>query len=228
MRFPEHSGQKVMSMIDEVLRVLQQPRTQEALKVQIIEHLSLSFSAVLLATLVAVPLGIWLTRRPGLADSVMTGVGLLQTLPSIALLAFMIPFLGIGRSPALAALFVYGLLPILRNTYTGIRGVDPGALEAGRGMGMTSKQLLYMVELPLAFRVIMSGIRVSTVLTIGWATLAAFVGGGGLGDTILTGFAMVSTAHILLGGIPVTLLALLADYGLGRLERVATPRGLST
>lgn len=193
---------------------------------QTLTHIWLSGAAVLLAVLVAVPAGILLTRHQKLAEPAMTAVGLLQTIPSVALLAFMIPFLGIGTAPALTALFLYALLPILRNTYIGIKEVSPAALEAGRGMGMTSRQLLFMVELPLAFRVIMSGIRVSTVLIIGWATLAAFVGGGGLGDTIMTGFSMVSTKHILLGGVPVTLLALLADFGLGRVEKLVTPRGI--
>lgn len=213
-------------MINEVMTVLQQPFTQAALKKQFVEHISMSGVSVLMAILVAVPLGIWLTRRPKMAEPVMTVVGLLQTLPSIALLAFMIPLLGIGFTPAVWALFLYALLPILRNTYTGIKGVDPGALEAGRGMGMTPRQLLFMVQLPLAFGVIMSGIRVSTVLIIGWATLGTFVGAGGLGDTIMTGFAMVSTGHIIAGGVPVTMMALLADWGLGRVERAVTPRGL--
>lgn len=211
-------------MIAALLDVLRDPAMQQDLRLRTWEHLSLSLSAVALATLIAVPLGIYLTRQPRLADPVMAGVGLLQTLPSIALLAFMIPLLGIGRTPALAALFLYALLPILRSTYTGIKEVPHAMIEAGRGMGMTSGQLLWMVELPVAFRVIMGGIRVSTVLIIGWATLAAFVGGGGLGDIILTGFAMVSTAHILAGGIPVTLLALLADFLLGRVEHVVTTR----
>lgn len=213
-------------MINEVMTVLQQPFTQAALKKQFVEHLAMSGMSVSMAILVAVPLGILLTRRPRMAEPVMTVVGLLQTLPSIALLAFMIPLLGIGFTPAVWALFLYALLPILRNTYTGIKGVDPGALEAGRGMGMTPAQLLFMVQLPLAFGVIMSGIRVSTVLIIGWATLGTFVGAGGLGDTIMTGFAMVSTGHIIAGGVPVTMMALLADWGLGRVERAVTPRGM--
>jgi osmoprotectant transport system permease protein len=212
--------------MDELMRVLANPSFQQKLLQQTIIHISLSGAAVLLAILAAVPAGIFLTRRQRLAEPVMTAVGLLQTIPSVALLAFMIPMVGIGTKPALLALFLYALLPILRNTYIGIRDVSPAALEAGRGMGMTSWQMLRMVELPLAFRVIMGGIRVSTVLIIGWATLAAFVGGGGLGDTIMTGFAMVSTGHILAGGIPVTLMALLADFVLGRLEKVVTPRGI--
>ncbi|MDF2626755.1 MAG: glycine betaine/carnitine/choline transporter permease protein [Symbiobacteriaceae bacterium] len=210
----------------ELIRVIANPSFVDKLLQQTLIHLSLSGAAVALAILVAVPAGIWLTRAPRLAEPVMTAVGLLQTIPSVALLAFMIPLVGIGTPPALLALFLYALLPILRNTYIGIREVDPAAKEAGRGMGMTSWQMLVMVELPLAFRVMMSGIRVSTVLIIGWATLAAFVGGGGLGDTIMTGFAMVSTGHILAGGIPVTLMALCADFVLGRLEKVVTPRGI--
>lgn len=213
-------------MMEEILWAFQDPLIWKRLGEQSVQHLSLSFTSVLLAILVAVPAGILLSRKPNVAQPVMTVVGLLQTLPSVALLAFMIPLIGIGDKPAVAALFLYALLPILRNTYTGLRGVDTAAKEAGRGMGMTPLQLLIMVELPLSFRVIMSGIRVSTVLIIGWATLAAFVGGGGLGQMIMSGFAMVSTGFILAGGIPVTLMALLADFLLGRLERAVTPRGL--
>lgn len=213
-------------MIEEILFAFQDPLIWRKLGTQSVQHLGLSLTAVLLAVAVAVPLGVALSRSPRVAGPVMTVVGLLQTLPSVALLAFMIPWLSIGAKPAVAALFLYSLLPILRSTYTGLRGVDPAAKEAGRGMGMTPGQLLLLVELPLAFRVIMSGVRVSTVMAIGWATLAAFVGGGGLGDMIMMGFAMVSSGHILAGGIPVTLMALLADFLLGRLERAVTPRGL--
>jgi osmoprotectant transport system permease protein len=212
--------------MERVLTVLSDPRVQQQVLAQTLQHITLSVVSVLLAVLVAVPAGVALTRRPRVAEPVMTVVGLFQTLPSIVLLAFMIPLLGIGQAPAIAALFLYALLPIMRSTYTGIKGVEPGALEAGRGMGMTGRQLLLLVELPLAFRVIMSGIRVSTVLIIGWATLAAFVGGGGLGELILTGFSMVSTGHILAGGVPVALMALLADFALGRAEHALTPRGL--
>ncbi|MCG0238851.1 MAG: ABC transporter permease [Firmicutes bacterium] len=215
-----------MNEWERVLRVLSDPAVHRAVWVQTGQHIYLSVVPVLAATLVAVPLGIVLTRARRLAEPVMNLVGVLQTLPSLALLAFMIPLLGIGRLPAMAALFLYALLPILRNTYTGLRAVDPALIEAGRGMGMTSWQLLFLVELPLAFRVIMSGIRVATVLIIGWATLAAYVGAGGLGDLILTGFATVSAGHIIAGGVPVTLLAILADWALGRLERAVTPRGI--
>lgn len=193
---------------------------------QLGKHIYLSLVPVLVAVAVALPLGVLLTRTRRVAEPLMNFVGVLQTLPSLAMLALMIPLLGIGDLPAMTALFLYALLPILRNTYTGIRNVDPALIEAGRGMGMTSAQLLFQVEMPLAFRVIMSGIRVSTVLIIGWATLAAYIGAGGLGDLILTGFATVSSGHIIAGGVPVTLLALLADWLLGRLERAVTPRGI--
>src|SRR5690606_24969100 len=157
------------------------PAIYDAIAGQFRQHVFLSAVAALAAVAVAVPLGIGLTRTPRIADPVMNVIGVLQTVPSIALLALMIPLLGIGVQPALTALFLYGLLPILRNTYTGIRGVDPALVEAAVGMGMTPWQVMYKVQLPLAQRVIMSGIRVSSVLIIGWATLAAYVGAGGLG-----------------------------------------------
>ncbi|MEW8979753.1 MAG: ABC transporter permease [Symbiobacterium sp.] len=200
--------------------------TWEKLGELTLQHLTLSLSAVLLATLVAVPGGILLSRNRRAADPIIAVVGMFQTLPAIALLAFMIPLMGIGSRPALAALFLYALLPILSNTYKGLVSVDPAAKEAARGMGMTAFQMLLFVELPLAFRVIMSGIRTSTVLIIGWATLGAYVGAGGLGEPIISGFAMVSPRLILAGGVPVTLMALLADFLLGYLERKVTPRGL--
>ncbi|HEY8347306.1 MAG TPA: ABC transporter permease [Symbiobacteriaceae bacterium] len=187
------------------------------------QHLWLSFISVALAVLVAVPLGIWLTRHPRLAEPVMAVAGILQTIPSVALLGFMIPLLGVGATPAITALFLYTLLPILRNTYVGIRSVDPAAVEAGRGMGMTNTQLLLMVELPLALPVIMGGVRVATVLIIGWATLAAFVGAGGLGDLIVTGLSLSRTEMIFAGAIPAALLALVADRGLRWVEWRLTP-----
>lgn len=191
------------------------------------EHVLLSLMAVLLAVALAVPLGIWLTRKPRLAEPVMGVANILQTIPSIALLGFMIPLFGVGWLPAVVALFLYSLLPILRNTYTGIRSVDRSALEAGRGMGMTQQQLLRMVELPLALPVIMGGIRVATVLIIGWATLAAYIGAGGLGHLIVTGLNLGRTEMILAGAIPAALLALVADKGLAWSERRLTPHGLA-
>lgn len=217
-----------MSEWERIRRVFADPDTFSQIYAQLGEHIYLAFVAALAAVLVAVPLGIYLTRTPRLSEPIMNVVGVFQTLPSIALLALMVPLLGIGTIPALTALFLYGLLPILRNTYIGIRGVDAALIEAAYGMGMTEFQVLYRVQLPLAVRVIMNGIRVSTVLIIGWATLAAYVGAGGLGDLILTGFATVSSGHIIAGGVPVTILAVLTDTLLGRLEAGLTPRGIRT
>jgi len=191
-----------------------------------VEHLQLSFIALALAVAVAVPLGIVLTRHEKLAQPVIAVVNVFQTIPSLALLGFLIPFLGIGTKNAIAALFLYALLPILRNTYTGIKGVDKSLIEAGYGMGMTKNQVLFMVELPLSLSVIMAGIRTATVITIGTAALAAFIGGGGLGRMIYTGLAMVNNNMILSGAVPCAILALLADFILGRLEKAVTPRGL--
>jgi osmoprotectant transport system permease protein len=191
-----------------------------------LEHLELSFWAILLAVAVAVPLGILLTKRERLAQPIIGITNVFQTIPSLALLGFLIPFLGIGKKTAIIALFLYSLLPILRNTYTGIKGVDKALIEAGYGMGMTKNQVLFMVELPLALSVIMAGIRTSTVINIGTATLAAMIGAGGLGRLIFTGLSMVNNNLILAGAIPCAILALLADYVLGLLENLVTPRGL--
>lgn len=215
-------------MTGDIWRVLTAARTWEQVGQQAIQHIWLAGAALIIGTLVAVPAGIFLTRRPRLAGPVMSAVGLFQTVPSISFLALAVPLLGIGSLPAIVALAIYALLPILRNTYVGLRSVDPGAVEAGRGMGMTRRQLLYMVELPLALPVIMNGLRTSTVYIIGWATLGAYIGAGGLGDMIVTGLALMSGGHILAGAVPVTLMALLADAGLGRLERRLTERRQTT
>lgn len=190
------------------------------------EHLLISFSALLLGILVAVPIGILLVRLPRIAGIVMGIAGIVQTFPSLAILAFFIPLLGIGKLPAIVALFLYSMLPILRNTYIGVKGVDKNLTEAGRGMGMTSFERILNVELPLAVPVIMAGIRLSAVYLIGWATLASFIGGGGLGDFIFDGLNLFRTDLIIGGAVPVTLLALLVDFLLGRLEYVATPKGI--
>lgn len=163
------------------------------------EHLVLVFVPVGLAALVTIPLGILATRYKWIEVPVMNLANIFQTIPSLALLALMIPMgLGIGQKPALVALFLYSLLPILRNTYIGIRSVDDSVIQAARGMGMTYFQRLYMVELPIAIPVIMGGIRTATVIIIGTATLAAMIGGGGLGDFIVTGLGMVRDELILL------------------------------
>jgi len=150
----------------------------------------------------------------------------LQTIPSIALLAFMIPILGIGLRPAVAALFLYSLFPIVRNTYTGVREADPAAVRAGRALGMTPRQILLRIRLPLAAPVIMAGIRTAAVINVGTATLAAFIGAGGLGDPIVSGLALSDTRLILSGALPAAVLALLVDGGLALVEAGVAPRGL--
>lgn len=189
-------------------------------------HLAMTGIAVGLACLVAIPLGIGASRRPGLATVALGAAGVLQTVPSMALLAFMLPLFGIGARPAIAALFLYGLLPVLRNTVTGLRGVDPRLIEVGLGLGMRPLQLLWRVELPLAAPVILAGVRTSSVINIGTATLAAFIGAGGLGDPIVTGLTATDTNLVLSGALPAAALALLVDGALSRVERWATPRGL--
>jgi osmoprotectant transport system permease protein len=190
------------------------------------EHIELSFVALIIAIIISVPTGILLTRYQRFASPIIGVASLFQTIPSLALLGFMIPLLGIGWTPAIVALTIYGLLPILRNTYTGIMNVDKSMKQAGIGMGMTSLQVLFKVELPLALSVIMAGIRTSTVLIIGVATLAALIGAGGLGDLIFRGIAMVSAELILAGAIPAALMALIFDTLLEWLEKAVTPKGI--
>lgn len=190
------------------------------------EHLLISFSALALGVLVAVPLGILLVRLPKISGLVMGIAGVVQTFPSLAILAFFIPLLGIGKVPAIVALFLYSMLPILRNTYIGVKNIDGNLIEAARGMGMTTLQRTVRVELPLAVPVIMAGIRMTAVYLIGWATLASFIGGGGLGDFIFDGLNLFRPDLIIGGAVPVTLLAILLDWLLGKLEKAATPVGV--
>lgn len=190
------------------------------------EHLQLTFISLFIANLIAIPLGIFLTRHKKWAESIIGVTAVFQTIPSLALLGFMIPFLGIGTMPAIIALTIYGLLPILRNTYIGIIGVAPAAVEAGIGMGMTSIQVLFMVELPMALSVIMAGVRTATVLIVGVATLAALIGAGGLGDLIFRGIAMANSSLILAGALPAACLAIAFDFVLKHLELKAQPKGL--
>jgi osmoprotectant transport system permease protein len=190
------------------------------------EHVLLSVIAMLIAILIAVPLGILLTRYKKLAEPIIGVAAIIQTIPSLALLGFMLPIFGIGKVPAIIALTLYALLPILRNTYTGILGVDPALVDAGRGMGMTSRQILFMVELPLTLPIIMAGVRTATVLTIGVAALATFIGAGGLGDLIDRGLRVADKNLILTGAIPAAILAILFDLALRKLEEKVTPRGL--
>lgn len=185
---------------------------------RILEHLGLTLAAVLLATLLGIPLGIFISKRARIRQFVLGAAGVVQTIPSLALLAFMIPILGLDIKAAIAALFLYALLPILRNTFTGIAEVDRDLVDAARGMGMRPGQILRHVQLPLAMRTIMAGIRTSTVISIGVATLAAFIGAGGLGEPIVEGLYMNDATLILTGAIPAAALALLADLGLGWVE----------
>lgn len=201
---------------------------RDAVRLQTLRHLLLVGISLLLAILVAVPLGLALERARWGAEAVIRGVGVLQTVPSIALLAFMIPLLGIGVLPALVALFLYSLFPILRNTFTGVRDADGVAVDAARALGMTSRQLLLQVRLPLAAPFIMAGIRTAAVLNVGTATLAAFIGAGGLGDPIVAGLALTDSRLILSGAIPAALLALVVDVALGGVERWVVPGGLTS
>lgn len=190
------------------------------------QHIFLSVVALLIGCIISIPLGVFITRHERLANPILTVVSIIQTIPSLALLGFMIPIFGIGTMPAVIALTLYALLPILRNTYTGIKEVDKASVESGTGMGMTRRQILWMVELPLARSVIMAGVRTSAVLTIGVATLATFIGAGGLGDLIMRGIDMIDTPMILTGAIPAALLAIIFDVLLMGLDRVMTPRGI--
>jgi len=194
----------------------------------VVEHLRLTAIAMLLAIVTAVPLGILLARKKALAPPLLGVAGVIQTIPSLALLAFMIPFpgLGLGVRSSIAALFLYALLPILRNTYTGIKEVDNELIQAARGMGLKDKQILFYVEIPLSTRTMMAGIRTAAVISIGIATLAAFIGGGGLGDPIITGLQLNDVYLILSGAIPAALLAILIDFIIGRLEKAISPKGL--
>ena len=199
---------------------------QSAIGRRTLEHLTLSALALALGILVSVPLGLWLERTRRGAETVIRLLGLLQTVPSLALLAFFVPFLGIGIVPALVALWLYSLFPMVRNTYSGVRDADPRAVEAATALGMTPGQVLRQVRLPLAAPIILAGIRTAAVLTVGTATLAAFIGAGGLGEPIVTGLQLANTNLILSGAIPAAALALLVDGVLGLVEKALRPAGL--
>jgi len=192
------------------------------------EHVGLTLLSVLLAALVAIPLGVLCARRPHLERLALGFAGWAQTIPSLALLAFLIavPGLGLSWRSAVFALFLYALLPILRNTVTGLGEAPPDVVDAARGIGLTKHQILVRVRLPLAVRTILAGVRTATVISVGVATLAAFIGAGGLGEPIITGLTLNDTRLILAGALPAALLALVADALLGVLERRLTPRGL--
>jgi osmoprotectant transport system permease protein len=193
----------------------------------VLEHMWLVGISTLLAVVIGLPLGILLTRRPSLQKPILGGANVMQTVPSLALFGLLMPVPWLGERAdrlAILALTLYALLPIIRNTYVGISGVDAAVLEAGRGMGMTDRQLLFQVQLPLALGVIVAGVRVAAVVSVGVATIAAAVGAGGLGEYIFRGLAMVNNQLILAGAIPAAALALFADISLGLIERSLAPR----
>lgn len=194
----------------------------------LMEHIQISFVALFFAVLIAVPLGIYLTKKARIAESIIGIAAMLQTIPSLALLGLFIPLLGIGTTPAIIALVIYALLPILRNTYTGIKEVDASLIEAAMAMGMNTRKRLLKVELPLAMPIIMAGIRTAMVLIIGTATLAALIGAGGLGDLILLGIDRNNSELILLGAIPAALLAILFDIILRGIQRLSYKKSLLT
>jgi osmoprotectant transport system permease protein len=191
-----------------------------------LEHLWMVGISMAIAVAIGVPVGIWLTRRQVMEKPVLGLANIIQTIPSLALFGFLLPAPWIGARAgriAIIALVLYALLPVIRNTYVGIMGVDRAVVEAGRGMGMTGRQLLLQVELPLALSVIIAGVRVATVISVGLATIAAAIGAGGLGEFIFRGLAMVNNVVILAGAVPAAILALLADFGLGLLENRLRP-----
>ncbi len=186
------------------------------------EHFVLVLISMAIAVAIGIPTGILLTRRPSLRTGVLGFANVMQTVPSLALFGFLIPIPligGIGKRTAIVALVLYALLPILRNTLVGILGVEPAVRESAIAMGMTGRQLLWQVELPMASRTILAGVRVATVTTIGTATIAAAIGGGGLGVFIFRGIASVDTTQILAGAVPAALLALISDGGIGWIEK---------
>ncbi|BAZ15178.1 binding-protein-dependent transport systems inner membrane component [Calothrix sp. NIES-4071] len=187
-----------------------------------LEHLVLVGISIGVATLIGIPLGILITRKAILRQPILGVANILQTIPSLALFGLLIPVPiigGIGATPAIVALTLYSFLPIIRNTYTGITGVDSAVREAGRGMGMSDWELLMQVELPLAMNVILAGVRVATVIAIGIATIAAAIGAGGLGVFIFRGIAVVNNQLILAGAVPAAVIAFIADFGIGLLEK---------
>ena len=191
-----------------------------------IEHFYISIIALLIAIVVAVPLGILLSKTKRIANVVLTIAGVLQTIPTLAVLAIMIPIFGVGKTPAIVALFIYVLLPILNNTVLGVQNIDKNIIQAGTSMGMTKMQLKKDVELPLALPLIISGIRLSSVYVISWATLASYVGAGGLGDLVFNGLNLYQPPMIISAAILVSCLALLVDFILSLIEKWAVPKGL--
>ena len=198
----------------------------EELVSKTIEHFYISIISLLIAIVVAVPLGILLSKTKRTANVVLTIAGVLQTVPTLAILALMIPIFGVGKTPAIVALFIYVLLPILNNTVLGVKNIDKNVIQAGQSMGMTKFQLMKDVEMPLALPLIISGIRLSSVYVISWATLASYVGAGGLGDLVFNGLNLYQPPMIISAAIVVTLLALVIDFILSLVEKWVVPKGL--
>lgn len=192
----------------------------------ILRHIQLVGISILISMIISIPLGIFLSRHRKVAGTVLAIAGTIQTIPGLVMLGFALIFFGIGMRPALIVLTLYAILPILRNTYTGITEVDKSFIEAARGIGMTSLQTLFKVELPIALPIIISGVRLSTVYIVSWATLAGLIGAGGLGDLIWTGLATYNTNYILSGAIPSAILAFLFSGLISLLQRALVPRGL--
>jgi osmoprotectant transport system permease protein len=191
----------------------------------LLQHLQLTGIAILSAIAIGVPLGILITRYKSIAGPILAVSSVFQTIPSIAFFGVLIPFLGIGKKTAIIVLFLYALLPIVKNTYTGIKEVSPFLKDAGKGMGMTNMQILTMVELPQSLPVIMAGVRIATVINIGTTTIAAYIGAGGLGQLIFTGIQLYRNEMILAGAIPAALLAILIDRLFGCIEYKMTSKG---
>lgn len=193
----------------------------------LVQHIYLTITAIGIAILIGVPLGILVSRVKFLRKPIIGFVNLVQAVPSMALLGLLIPILGIGSTPAIFMVVVYSLLPIVKNTYTGISGIDPVVLESAKGIGLTKNQSLFKIQLPLALPIIMSGIRISAVTAVGLMTLAAFIGAGGLGYLVFSGVQTVNNNMILAGAIPACILALIVDFIFGKIEVAVTPKGLS-
>jgi osmoprotectant transport system permease protein len=191
-----------------------------------LQHIFLAIFSVFIGSLIAVPLGVWLTRRPKLAKPVIAVAGILQTIPSLVLFGLAMPLFGIGVKTGLIVLVLYSILPVLQNTYTGVREVDHQYKEAAKGMGMSPSQVLFHVELPIALPVIVAGIRIATVYIISWATIAALIGAGGLGDLIFTGLQTYNYQMILSGALPACILAIATGWLIGAVQKAVTPKGL--
>ena len=192
----------------------------------LIEHIELTFLSVLLAIIIGVPIGILISYVKKINKPVLGIASVIQAIPSMALLGFAIPFLGIGTTPAIVMVVLYSLLPIIKNTFTGISNIDSNMIESATGIGLTKWQILVKIQIPLALPVIMAGIRISAVTAVGLMTMAAFIGGGGLGYLVFSGIRTVNNYQILAGAIPACLLALAVDYIIGIVEKLVTPISL--